>query len=60
MADENRTPSTGTMEMYVHNCIEPDCQKWGAFGFDRGRGVTDWFCFEHRSRGEDNYRKNGK
>ena len=31
-----------------HWCGQPGCKKWGSFGYDRGRGRTDWFCFEHR------------
>ena len=57
MSDENRTASTGTMEMYEHNCIKPGCRKWGSFGYDRGRGVTDWWCSEHVPRDEAGERK---
>lgn len=25
------------------------CKKWGSFGYDRGKGATDWWCLEHRT-----------
>ncbi|MCZ4500996.1 MAG: hypothetical protein JWQ74_3551 [Marmoricola sp.] len=31
-----------------HWCQHPGCTKWGGFGYDRGRGETDWWCWEHR------------
>ncbi|KQS79011.1 hypothetical protein ASG25_10505 [Rhizobium sp. Leaf384] len=57
MSDENRSPSGGAMAMYVHYCIAPGCKEWGSRGFDRGRGVTDWYCFEHRAHGESSEHK---
>ena len=59
MSDENRTASPGKMEMYEHYCIEPGCRAWGSLGYDRGRGVTDWWCFEHVPRDENGERKMG-
>jgi hypothetical protein len=23
-------------------------KKWGGWGYERSRGETDWFCYEHR------------
>lgn len=31
-----------------HWCQHPGCKKWGSFGYDRGKGATDWWCMEHR------------
>jgi hypothetical protein len=31
-----------------HHCQHPDCEKWGNWGHDAGRGVTAWWCLEHR------------
>ena len=31
-----------------HGCRHPDCDKWGAWGYDSGRGVAGWWCLEHR------------
>ncbi|MCV3243470.1 hypothetical protein [Mesorhizobium sp. ZC-5] len=36
-----------------HYCEHPGCKKWGAFGFARGgKGISKWFCYEHREYGE--------
>ena len=57
MSAENKTSATRVMEMYVHHCIAPGCREWGSFGYDRGRGVTDWWCREHVPRDENDERK---
>lgn len=40
-----KPPQTGP---YEHYCQHPGCTKWGAFGYARGKGEYDWFCWEHR------------
>jgi hypothetical protein len=37
--------------IFEHFCEHPGCQKWGGWGYPRGRGTT-WFCYEHREDGE--------
>ena len=37
--------------VWEHYCEHPGCEKWGAFGFIKGRQQA-WFCFEHRADGE--------
>ena len=56
MSDETTTRS-GPQQMSVHNCIKPGCKKWGSFGYDRGRGATDWWCFEHVPRDDAGERR---
>lgn len=34
-----------------HWCEQPDCSRWGSFGFDQ-RGGTIWFCGQHCGEGE--------
>lgn len=29
----------------VHDC---HCGKWGSFGYEQQRGVTEWRCLDHR------------
>jgi hypothetical protein len=44
-AQAPRAALTGPVE---HWCQRPGCKKWGGWGYERGRGETDWFCYEHR------------
>lgn len=32
---------------YERYCNHPGCTKWGCFGMERGRGVSDYWCSEH-------------
>jgi hypothetical protein len=59
MSDESRPASIGAMEMSEHTCFAPGCRAWGSFGYDRGRGVTDWWCHEHVPRDGTGERKAG-
>jgi hypothetical protein len=40
-----RPPVAGIWENY---CQHPGCTKWGGFGYARGKGEYDWFCWEYR------------
>jgi hypothetical protein len=31
-----------------HLCRQPNCGRWGAWGYDGGEGVSEWWCLEHR------------
>ena len=31
-----------------HYCQHPGCKRWGSFGYDRGRGQSEWWCGQHR------------
>lgn len=31
-----------------HLCRHPGCSHWGAWGYDGGEGVSEWWCIEHR------------
>lgn len=31
-----------------HLCRHAGCNRWGAWGYDGGDGVTGWWCLEHR------------
>lgn len=31
-----------------HLCYHDGCDRWGAWGYDAGQGVTRWWCIEHR------------
>lgn len=42
---QQRPAQTGPFE---HYCGFPGCRKWGGYGFARGGGDYDWFCYEHR------------
>lgn len=42
-----RTPAN----ILAHWCSHPGCEKWGGWGFARGK-ETVWFCYEHRAGGE--------
>jgi hypothetical protein len=48
MSDEQRQTLTHAPTLYEHYCEVDGCKKWGALGYDVGRGETRWFCFEHR------------
>jgi hypothetical protein len=44
--DSTRKPAlTGPVE---HYCQHPGCKLWGGWGYERSRGETDWYCYEHR------------
>jgi len=47
MSDE-RTNTRPTSSIYAdHWCDHSGCVKWGSFGKERGRSVTEWRCMEH-------------
>jgi hypothetical protein len=37
-------------------CFHTDCRQWGCFGFN-GRYGTTWYCGEHRSEGEAQFKR---
>lgn len=43
-------PSTGVgaSSGVEHLCRQEGCDRWGAWGYDGGEGVTAWWCIEHR------------
>ena len=45
---EVKQNGTGTNVHGEHWCQHPGCNKWGSFGYDRGKGATDWWCIVHR------------
>ena len=47
MSDDKHSTKTDNVHE-EHYCQHPGCKRWGSFGYDRGRGVTDWWCMEHR------------
>lgn len=42
------SPSTGGP--FAHRCHHQGCTKDGSLGYDRGRGVTEYWCLEHVPR----------
>jgi hypothetical protein len=32
---------------FEHWCDYDGCKRWGSFGKERSRGVTEWRCSEH-------------
>ena len=31
-----------------HLCRHAGCGRWGAWGYDAGEGIGEWWCIEHR------------
>ncbi|MDB5522365.1 MAG: hypothetical protein JWM58_128 [Rhizobium sp.] len=49
MMSNDVTPARSAPDVAAgHQCQNPDCQKWGGWGYDRGSGVIGWWCLEHR------------
>lgn len=48
MSDEKTNGSKPASVHVEHWRQRPGCKKWGSFGYDRGKGATDWFCLDHR------------
>jgi hypothetical protein len=50
MADDTTSIQRSEDEMAHanHFCEFPGCARWGGFGYDVGRGQSQWFCDEHR------------
>jgi hypothetical protein len=45
------TPSAGSEAAAngaSHLCRQQGCGRWGAWGYDAGDGISDWWCLEHR------------
>ena len=47
MSDERTNPPPTAPVHFDHYCDYPGCVKWGAFGKERGHGITEWRCAEH-------------
>ncbi len=47
MSDERTNPPPAVPVHFDHYCDYPGCVKWGAFGKERGHGITEWRCAEH-------------
>ena len=48
MTFQQTSSSVGSARPISHSCSHPGCSRWGAWGYDRGAGVTGWWCLEHR------------
>jgi hypothetical protein len=48
MTDESPSPRPPRTGLFEHYCQHPGCKAWGGFGYSRGKGESDWFCWEHR------------
>lgn len=44
-------PPAGRSE---HYCMYQGCKSWGSFGFDK-RYVLEWYCGEHKAKGESRW-----
>jgi hypothetical protein len=53
MSDDTSAPKPPQTRPYEHYCQFPGCTKWGGFGYARGKGEYDWFCYEHRPEARD-------
>jgi hypothetical protein len=31
-----------------HLCHQAGCKRWGGWGYDAGKGISEWWCLEHR------------
>lgn len=55
MSDDSTAPSKpAPTSLYEHYCQHPGCKLWGGFGFARGKGEYDWFCWQHRPEAREN------
>jgi len=42
------TTKTGDGVIDTHYCCEPECKKWGGFGFARRKAEPpQWWCWAH-------------
>lgn len=48
MSDETREPTSSPHGLFEHYCQHPGCKLWRGYGYSRGKGEYDWFCYEHR------------
>ena len=44
---DDRTDTHPAAPIAERWCMHPECKKWGSFGRDRGRGVSEYWCCEH-------------
>lgn len=42
------SPVRSNRDAAGHLCLHSGCDRWGAWGYDGGAGVTGWWCLEHR------------
>ncbi len=47
MSDERTSIPPPPPAHFDHYCDCRGCVKWGAFGKERGHGITEWRCTEH-------------
>jgi hypothetical protein len=53
MSDDASTPRPPATGIWEHYCQHPGCKLWGGFGYARGKGEYDWFCWEHSPEERD-------
>jgi hypothetical protein len=46
-SDEGISTAPAALVHFEHWCDQPGCVKWGSFGRERGRLITEWRCGEH-------------
>lgn len=47
MTDDRTSTAPKAPVHFEHYCEHPGCERWGSFGKERGRGVTEWRCGRH-------------
>ncbi len=47
MSDDRTSTAPAAPMHFVHWCDHPGCKRWGSFGKERGRLITEWRCGEH-------------
>ncbi len=50
MSNERTNPPPAVPVHFDHYCDCPGRVKWGAFGKERGHGITEWRCIVTLSR----------
>ena len=48
MSDHDTAVHPYRRDAVEHMCWHPGCGQWGAWGYDSGRGISAWWCLEHR------------
>jgi len=45
---EGHSTAPGANVIVEHYCCDPECGKWGGFGFSAGKvQETRWWCWDH-------------
>ncbi|WP_425356447.1 hypothetical protein [Xaviernesmea rhizosphaerae] len=48
MTEDKRAAGSTDAVHVEHWCQAPGCKRWGCFGYDKGKGQSDWWCGDHR------------